>query len=769
MIAVLALALVQTTAPTPPTLAPPRVEATVVVDGELNEPVWAQATRLDGFTRYQPSNGAAADSTVVLVWYSPTAIHFGIRAYESHGAPNATLANRDHIFSDDNVQLFLDTYHDGRQAVMLSVNPLGVQGDGSLIETGRSGGGFTAQATGGREPTDLSPDFVFQSKGHVTPWGYQVEMRVPFKSLRYQSAEVQQWGFQVVRQIQHAAEEDTWAPARRDAASFLAQSGGLTGLSGMRRGVVVDLTPELTRRWDGASGGNGWDYTADDWRLGGTVRWGVTENLTLNGTIHPDFSQVEADASQIQFDPRVALFFAERRPFFLDGLELFNTPNNLIYTRSLVQPDAAVKLTGKAANTNIGVIAGLDGKDYSLGGDDRPRVLMTRFQRDLGRSSRIGLVYTDRTEDAGSNRVLGVDGRYVFGGVYAASFQLAGSRTDDGAGVTTAPLWSARFVRSGRRFGFRTTFGGISDKFETRSGFIGRAGIVDWTVNPNYTWDFPRAALVQRFTADVLTDGTWQYQHFVNGTGIQDKKLHLNTTTLLRGGWSVAANWFFETFGYDEGLYSSFRIVGDTGAGTIDTLPYIGTATIPNSEMFVQVATPQFRHFDALVFALYGHDENFYEWSSSWLWIGGINLNWRPTDQIRLGGSYNWQNVDRRTDHSRVNVTQIPRLTLEYQVARPLFVRFIGEYTRSETDSLRDDSRTGLPVYIDTGSGLVRAAARIRNNVRVDALLSYRPTPGTVLFLGYGSSYVAQDAYKFNDLQRTRDGFFVKLSYLFRV
>ena len=763
-----AFALLQSSSAIHPPVTPPRIEAAVLMDGELNEPVWTQAARLDGFTRYQPSSGDPADSTVVLVWYSPTAIHFGIRAYESHGAPNATLADRDRIFSDDNVQLFLDTYHDGRQAVMIGVNPLGVQGDGTLIEIGRTGGGFAASATGGREPTDLAPDFVFQSKGHVTPWGYQVEIRVPFKSLRYQSANVQQWGFQVVRQIQHAAEEDTWVPARRDAASFLGQSGSLTGLTGMRRGLVVDATPELTRRWDGAPGANGWDYTADNWRLGGTVRWGVTENLTLNGTIHPDFSQVEADASQIQFDPRVALFFAERRPFFLDGLELFNTPNNLIYTRALVQPDAAVKLTGKAANTNIGIIAGLDGKKYSLSGSDQPRVLMTRLQRDLGRTSRVGLVYTDRTEDAGSNRVLGVDGRYVFGGVYAAQFQIAGSRTDDGAGVTTAPLWSSRFVRSGRRVGFRTSFSGVSDKFETRSGFIGRPGIVDWTINPNYTWDFPRTGLLQRLTADVVLDGTWQYQHFINGTGMQDRKLHLNSTALLRGGWTVSGGWFVETFGYDEGLYSAYRVVGDTGAGTVDTMAYVGTATIPNSEFFLQLNTPQYRHFDLSGFALYGHDENFSEWSSAWLWIGQLDLNWRPTDQIRLGITHNWQRVDRRSDGSTVNITQIPRVTLEYQVARPLFVRLIGEYTRSETDSLRDDSRTGLPVYIETGSGLVRAAARKRNNVRVDALLSYRPTPGTVLFLGYGSSYIAQDAYKFTGLQRTRDGFFVKLSYLFR-
>ncbi|HEU4570511.1 MAG TPA: DUF5916 domain-containing protein [Gemmatimonadales bacterium] len=770
LVAALALTPLLPPRGTPPgtVVRPPRLDASIEVDGRLDEPAWTSAARLAGFARYQPTEGEPADSTVVLVWYSATAIHFGIRAYESHGAANATLADRDHIFSDDNVQLFLDTYHDGRQAIVLGVNPLGVQGDGTLVESGRSGGGFAASAVGGREPTDLSPDFVFQSKGRLTPWGYEVEVRVPFKSLRYQSADVQTWGLQVVRQIQHAGEEDTWAAAKRDAASFLGQSGVLADLSELHRGLVMDVTPELTQRWDGQGAGTRWAYDAAQWRLGGTVRWGVTENLTLNGTVRPDFSQVEADAGQIQFDPRVALYYAERRPFFLDGLEFFSAPNNLIYTRALVQPDAAVKLTGKAASTNLGLIAGLDGRDYSLAGDERPRVLMTRVQRDIGRSSRLGLVYTDRAEAAGSNRVLGVDGRYVFGGVYAAQFQVAGSRTAAGGATTEAPLWQARFIRSGRRVGFRTTFAGVSDRFETWSGFIGRPGIVQWNIDPNYTWSFAPDRFVQRLTADVVLDGTWQYQHFIHGTGIQDRKLHLNATALLRGGWTVATGWFIEQFGYDDQLYAPYRIVGDTGAGVVDTVAFTGTPTIPNSEVFVQVNTPQFQRVNAFGFALYGHDENFYEWSSAWLWVGQLGVNWRPTDQVRLGATYDWQRVDRRSDGSTVNVTQIPRVTLEYQVSRPLFVRLIGQYIRTDTDSLRDDSRTGLPLYRDTGSGLVRAGPRTVNDVRLDALVSYRPTPGTVLFVGYGSSYDAAGAYRLTDLDRRADGFFVKLSYLFR-
>jgi hypothetical protein len=749
---------------------PPRIEAAIVVDGNLNEPAWRQAALLTGFSRYLPVEGPAVDSTEVLVWYSPTAIHFGIRAYEAHGTVNATLADRDRIFGDDNIQLFLDTYNDRRQAVMIAVNAFGVQADGAMIEIGRTGGGIGGGVVGGREPTDLAPDFVFQSKGQLMPWGFQVEIRIPFKSLRYQTAETQSWGFHVIREVTHAGAEDSWIAARRDAASFLAQAGELRGLTGMRRGLVVDATPEITRRWDGAPAGAGWDYTADDFRIGGNVRWGVTENLTLNGTIRPDFSQVESDAGQIQFDPRVAIFFPERRPFFLDGLELFNSPNSLIYTRRLVQPDGAAKLTGKVGATNIGIIAGFDGDDYSRFGSDAPLQLMTRVQGDIGRQSRLGGVFTSRSEDGGSNQVIGIDGRFVFGGVYAAQFQVARSFTTIGNGPTEeAPLWQARFTRSGRRVGLRSSINAISDEFQTWSGFIGRRGIVIADINPNYTWEFARGSLLQQLTTDIRLNGTWQYRDFVEGRDMQDEKLHLNASAVFRGGWNVSTGVFIETFGYDAPLYADYYIVGDTGAGVVDTVAYVGTPDINNLDVFLQLNTPQFQRVSANAFLLYGHDENFFEWSSGEITILNAGANWRPTDQMRLGLSYNYQRVDRVSDGSNVNVSQIPRLTIEYQVARPLFLRLIGQYVQNKVDSLRDDSRTELPIYIDTGTGLERAVAEESHDFRLDALLSYRPTPGTVLFAGYGSSYTGEEPYKFTGLQRTIDGFFFKLSYLFRL
>src|SRR3954467_2641458 len=425
----------------------PRLEADLSVDGKLAEAVWEESAVLTGFSQFSPTDGVpAADSTQVLVWYSPTAIHFGVRAFEAHGAVHATLADRDKISADDYIQILLSTFNDSRQALVFAVNPLGVQSDGALVETGSvSGNGFNS-AVVKREQADLSPDYVFESKGHVTEYGYEIEIRIPFKSIRFQPKQEQVWGINVVRLVQHSGREDSWTPAKRASASFLRQSGKLVGLTDLRRGVVLDFTPSLTSRTTGADGTNGWSYSGGSPEVGRPVRWGITNNLTLNGTANPDFSQVESDAQQFVFDPRNELFFQEKRPFFLEGIEQFSTPNLLIYARRIFQPVAAAKLTGKAFGTDLALLSAIDDKAGSLSGGDHPVYNLLRVQRDVGAQSRVGLVYTDKLDGSNYNRVLGADSRLVFGEIYSAQLQLAGSRTRRNGETQTAPLWSARFV-----------------------------------------------------------------------------------------------------------------------------------------------------------------------------------------------------------------------------------------------------------------------------------------------------------------------------------
>ena len=756
-------------------VALPRVDADIVIDGNLTEPPWSHAALLTGFSQYAPSDGiAAVDSTQVLVWYSHTAIYFGIRAFEQHGQPTATLADRDQIFGDDNVQILIGTFHDRKQALMFAVNPLGVQGDGALIEGANvSASGFIGGAVVGREQPDLSPDYVFQSHGRVTAWGYEVEVRIPFKSLRYQSSAAQDWSLNVVRQIKHSGFEDSWFPAQRANATFIGQSGNLIGLSELHRGLVVDLNPELTTRMTGApvlnGGGGGYAYDVGNVQVGGNVRWGATENLTLNGTVKPDFSQVESDAGQLAFDPRQALFFPEKRPFFLEGSELFQVPQGLIYTRRIVQPVVAVKLTGNASGTDIGFLSAVDQKFASASGDDNPIFNIVRAQHSLGHGSRVGMLYTDRIDGGNYNRVAELDSRLVFKDIYGLSLQLAGSRTRTGGVTTTAPLWLAQFTVQHRVWGLRSVFAGISDDFRSASGFIGRAGIVHSYVDPSYTTYGKPGAFLERFTGDILVDGIWQYQNFIHGRHMQDKKLHFNGNASLRGGWNIGAGYFVESFGYDSALYAGYRLEVPKSGGGLDTIPFVGQPTIGNGEYLIQIGTPQWKHFSAGGFFLQGHDENFFEWASADLLLLSVDVSYRPTDRLRNSLSYFWQQVNRRTDGSLVNVGRVARVKMEYQLSRPLFIRLVGQYIQDQTDSLRDDSRTGAPILIAGPSGITRSAASATNLFHVDALVSYQPIPGTVVFAGYGSNMLDDDAFRFHGLTRTDDVLFVKLSYLFRL
>lgn len=750
-----------------------RLDTTVTIDGALSESPWAGAALLTGFTQFSPVDGrAATDSTEVLVWYSPTAIYFGIRAFAPPGTVNATLADRDKIQSDDHVQILLSTFNDSRQAFVFAVNPLGVQADGTITEGQAATRGSGTLGSGGsaRDPADLSANYVFQSKGRVTDYGYEVEVRIPFKSLRYQSRDMQDWGLHVVRQVQRLGAEDSWAPARRGAASFLGQAGRLKGLHGLTRGLVLETIPSVVYK-------SGRDCTAgpcagvhDGPDYGLNLKWGITNNLALNGTVNPDFSQVEADVGALQFDPRSSVFFPERRPFFLDGIENFQVANTLVYTRRIAQPDVAFKLTGKALGTNLALLSAVDDRRQSRSGDpnERPLYNVLRLSRDLGRQSRLGMVYTDRMDGDDYNRVAGIDGRAVLASVYSAQFQYAHSWTQAAGNTFNAPIWNATVQRRGRRFGFTYRLNGIDSAFRADAGFIGRRGVVGGRWDQSINWFGEKTALIQSFTSGVALDGTWVYDAFLRGRAAQDRKLHFNENFLLRGGWSAGMSLFLESFGYDPGLYSGYYVERRTGV-TLDTIPFTGTPRLYNVDWVFRLDTPEFERFSANLFYIFGRDENFYEWATADIAIGTAQVTWRPTDQVRIDAQYQHQEYNRR-DHSTVALRRIPRLKVEYQASRSIFVRVVGQYDSDWHDDLRDDTRTNgaLLQRLSDGS-YARLTSESNNSLRVDWLFSWQPTPGTVFFAGYGATDVGAEPMRLRNLTRRDDGIFVKLSYLYQL
>jgi len=745
----------------------PRIEAEIEVDGSLGEEVWSRAGKLTGFSQYAPADGRPAEQdTEVLVWYSPTALHFGVRAKARPGTVRATLANRDQLGQEDRIEFYLGTYNDGRQALVFAVNPLGVQQDGTLAEQGR--------VNGGREGTDLSPDFVYASRGRLTEEGFEVEIRIPFKTLRYQSADPQDWGLHVIRRVQATGHEDSWVPAQRAAASFLRQSGTLRGLTGLHRGLVMDVNPVVTARATGAAGENErWAYD-EGAEFGGNVRWGITPNLTLNGTVNPDFSQVEADASQIITDPRRALFFPEKRPFFLEGIEQFQTPNQLIYSRRIAAPVAAAKLTGKVAGTTVATMLALDGQEVSRSGEDNPFFAIARAQRDLGGGSRAGAVFSSRIEPGFSSQLGGLDTRVVFRNGLAVSAQAVGSVTTRNGVTETAPLWELDVRRAGKHLGFQAAFEGVSDEFVAAAGFVAQPDAVTLTGSPSWTGYGKPGAFIARATGAFRLNARWTYDQFITGQDPQDKQLFITGSVQIRGGWGLDIFTWFENFGYDPRLYTEYALERHDAGGAVDTVtPYPGAGTMRNMGAMTTLSIPPVGPISGSVGVTYGRDVNYDEWSAANIFWIDSRLQFRPTNQIRVEGTYVLTNYERRTDGSTVSVTHIPRMRFEYQVKRAIFLRLVGEYRTSTRDALRDDGRTNDPILIyDPSDGVYRrslAEAQANHGLRSDFLLSFQPSPGTVFFAGYGGSYVDTGRFRFSNVVRTNDGFFLKASYLFRL
>jgi hypothetical protein len=590
--------------------------------------------------------------------------------------------------------------------------------------------------------------------------------------MRYQAEDPQTWRFNVIRRIGATGVEDSWAPAVRARPSFLGQSGTLEGLTQLKRGLVMDLNPFVTARAVGSppeAGGWAYDQALE---AGANVRWGMTPSLTLNGTYNPDFSQVESDASQVVYDPRRSLYFQEKRPFFLEGIEQFSTPNTLVYTRRIVEPVGAAKLTGKAASTNLGALFAVDAASQSADGTVNPFYAILRAQRDLGLQSRLGVVYTGRFEGAHANHVGGVDARVVQGG-WTLNAQAAGSATLDAGTTATAPLWQLGLNRTGRQFGLDLGFEGISDQFQAEAGFTSRRGIAQVRANPSVTFYGSRESSLQRTTTGISATGVWEYQHFVGGERWQDRMLHLFGNFTFRSGWNLNARAMVEAFGYDEGLYADYAVERHENGVVVDTIPYQPLPDIPAQGFSLTADSPRLGPLSLRVNVIGALDVNFYEWSPATVWFVNGTAQFRPTSQLRADVTYIMQRYQRRTDQSVVAVSHVPRLRIEYQATRSIFVRIVGEYNSATQDSLRDDSRTDDPILIrDAEDGIYKRELALggqANRVRAEFLFSFQPEPGTVFFLGYGGGFEEPERFQFNNLQRTSNSFFLKASYLFRL
>jgi hypothetical protein len=735
-----------------PEVSPPRLEQTATIDGALDEAAWAQAARLSGFSQYQPSDGRPAqERTDVLVWYGPDAIYFGIQAFDRDPSSiRATVADRDNIDRDDSVTIYLDTFDDHRRAFFFAVNPLGSQQDGVFSE-----GQFNAGQQHGGGNEDKSPDYRFESKGRLTSDGYTVEVRIPFKSLRYPGGAAQTWGINFKRKIQRTGYEDTWTDARR-VSSFLAQAGTLVGLHDLHRGVVTEVQPFVTGASDGTLDAGGSFVRGGALGSGGVnARFGFT-NVSLDATVNPDFSQVESDAGLVTINQRFALFYPEKRPFFLEGIELFSTPNQLVYTRQIVNPAAGAKVTGKFGGLGVAYMTAVDDT-----GGGHALFNVARVRRDLGTSSVAGVTLTDREEGATFNRVFAADARIVFAKLYYVLGQIGGSWDDAGTGTRSSPIWTAEFDRTAPHWGFNYKLNGIGESFVSRAGYVPRNNIVDGHLMNRFSYYGKPGAAVEEVTTFFGPSRIWRFADFGHDSPIEGHD-SIRTTVTLRGGWELQASPTRDYFVFDPADYVGYGVAADDAARLPFILPREANNLFGAS---FSVKTPTWQRLNGQIEFTRGGVAIFPEASEGRQREWSATLGVRPTQSIRIDFTAVRSDITRSNDDSEFARTTLPRLKVEYQPKRSLFFRMVTEYRSQRQAALLDPDGRAIVI-----NGAAAGPERFRG-VQMNWLVSYEPTPGTAAYFGYGTS-LEQPQQTFDFLRpgfrRASDAFFVKLAYLFR-
>ena len=434
----------------------PKIELPITVDGRLDEEAWQTAAVFKDFYQTSPGdNIAPSRPTEAYMMYDEKHLYIAFKAFDERDKIRATVAKRDEVFGEDNVRVWLDTFNDQRRAYILGFNPLGIQQDGIYTE-GRG--------------ADFSIDIVMESKGVIEDWGWAVEVKIPFKSLRYSAGEGKMWGFNVARNIDRFNDEFTqWLPDDRNVSGFLIKHGKITGLNEIKYERTLEIVPSVTVSQTSGrkrtlpisvAGSQGFHpiffpiglqdpgrFVNDPIKpeLGLNIKYTITPNITLDAAINPDYAEIEADAPVVAANQRFPIFFEEKRPFFLEGKEIFNTPLQPFYSRTIVDPDAAVKLSGKVGKTSFGFLAASDAAPGNYSEDERNDPVISgriepfvdknamfgvlRIKRDIGGEHNLGFTATARTFPMNRNFVGGFDGSFKLNPKTVLNFQILGTHS----------------------------------------------------------------------------------------------------------------------------------------------------------------------------------------------------------------------------------------------------------------------------------------------------------------------------------------------------
>jgi hypothetical protein len=688
----------QVPAPTPtPTITIPRVTEAPVLERYLDGTAVPPGVKVSEFFQREPGDGVPASlQTAAYLSYDATHLYVVYVCKDDPPKVRANLTKRESIMGDDIIGLILDPYHDGRRAYLFLVNPLGIQMDG---------------VTAVGQNDDYSYDALWQSDGKVTKDGYVVVVKVPFKSLRFSNAPTQTWGVAVGRIIPRANETSFWPYITRRIAGFgeqLATMEGLTGISPGRNLQAIPYGNFATAREMGEDGVVGSDSSA---RVGIDGKAVIKDALTLDVTVNPDFSQVESDEPQVTINQRFEVFFPEKRPFFIENANFFETPENLFHSRRIADPKFGTRLTGKGRGWAFG---GLLVNDKAPGESVEPTdprsgkmavVGVVRVQREFGEQSYLGGILTDREWGPAANRVFGIDGRWRINDNWGTKAQWVGSRTIDSEGMTTdGNALTAEVFREGRSFGYQSRYLQRSPDFRSELGFIERVDMRETEHDAGYDW-FPKRRHVLRVGAGAEVGAVWDWSNL-----IQDWRVETGFEIEFPGQTQIEGRHWqrFERFEGTEFRRQSTQVEGST-----EWLKWLSL----NGSVG------------------WGDNINYYPAEGLEPFLGdGISVEAgatvRPLSQLRLDLSYIYSGLTTKpgaplpagTSGGTIFTDHIVRTRVNYQFTRALSGRIILDYeTVNPNTALVDLER--------------------ERHFNADVLFTYLVNPWTAVYVGYTDAY----------------------------
>lgn len=699
----------------------------IKIDGYINESAWGDALVISMENEIMPNENVEPPvKTQCLAVYDDKNFYVAFKAYDPHPHRiRAHLSDRDSSWQDDLVAVLIDTFNDENRAFAFFANPLGVQMDEIFSNGGTS--------------EDESWDAIWSSAGHINDSGYEVEIAIPFRALQFpRTKESQTWGFAPVRIYPRSQRHQiTNFRHNRSNSCLLCQSHKLIGIQGVSPGENIELDPTVTafRTDERKNFPDGTIEEADpkvDAGISG--HWRFTTNLTLSATINPDFSHVEADEAQLDINKQFALYYAEKRPFFLEGIDFFSTHINAVYTRTLADPSWGLKISGKEGKNAIGIFVcrdeitnflfpGAEGsKNTTLNQGATAAVL--RYRSDIGPSSTLGLLITDREGQGYHNRLAGADGLFRISNSDTIRFLVLGSSTrypgyivrefEQKQETMTGFATTLSYRRDARTYGWRLVYEDLSPDFRADLGFIGQVNYRRAVVGGYYTYWGKEGSFFSR----ICIDGD------VNLTRDHDGNLLEQEAEVIVDCEMRLQSYFSINGGTREKVYRSVSFNQDF----LD----VSFRFRPTAHLFLGFTTSLRDEIDYI----HIRPGKYFDIEPE------LEYNFGKHLQVTFSYSFSRLNVE----GEKLFQTHLFQGRLLYHFSKRAFLRGIFQYT--------DISRnTGL--YADE-------VEPEYHRLFTQFLFSYKLNPRTVLFLGYSDNYNGFLDIPLKQVDRT---FFLKIGY----